>query len=1134
MLRRPVARFQTRTLALLIITAVCVFLALGITSSARVAKHLRATPFQDPQIASPDSISTTMYGGNGGHGNSDSINDGSLVTLDQANASVTVVGHPNGILRLTGLAFDSTGKLFASTTGGGGFPPPPPPLTSTLIVLDPTNGALVSTIGPIKDGAAGPAISIADLAIQPGTDTLFGMRAPNDGGGGQGKLYTINKTTGVATLVGNTNTFFGSIAFAPDGTLYESAADLNFMTGEDINIRFMKVNPANAAIITSVSAAHFFGALGVRPTDSVIFAGTGDEHQIFTVVPATGASTLIGDTGQNFVGAIAFSPVTTVGVNNYRQTDLVSDVPSLAQILDPRLVNPWGIAESATSPFWVANQGTSTATLYGGDVGGNPLTKNTLNVTIPGGVPTGTVFNGGSDFVITAGGGTGPARFLFASLSGNITAWRAGTAAIIAASHPGHVYTGLAIGNNGVANFLYAADFANRKIDVYDKNFALATLAGNFTDPTLPAGYAPFNAQNLGGKIYVMYAKVDPATGEDEAGVGNGFVSTFDTNGNFLQRLISNGALNSPWGVTLAPTSFGKFGDTLLVGNFGDGRINAYAPTTGAFLGTLNDQSGHVLEIEKLWAITFGNGVGGGDQNTLYFNAGLGDEDHGLVGKLQPAITPFISFQLSADNYVAGEGSGFVTITVNRVGEVGQPATVNFSTYTESSPGHASAANDFIPTGGVLRFAAGETSKTFRVLIIDDTRLEGDEEFEVQLSNPTGAGLGFPTHADVKIAENDSPSSISPAQKTFVAALDGGHEVPPHATNGTGTGIVIITDEATGAAKMSLAFSGLTSNAVAAHIHGPAVDGQNAAVLFPITVPSATSGSANDVAFTMTPTQISQLKNGLFYFNIHTTNFPGGEIRGQINFNPIDEAGYFVRQNYLDFLNRNPDAAGLSYWTGQITGCGVNTLCISNRRIDVSAAFFFAQEFQNKDFFVYRVRKASFGTLPTLSQFTFDRTTIGTGSAADMKTFTETFVQNGEFIGMYPTTQSGSQFIDSLIATVLAGSGVDLSSRKPDLENEYLLEASQTASRARVLRRLVGYPEFTNAEFNRAFVATEYYGYLRRTPDAAGFNFWLGVLNANAGNFRSMVCSFITSDEYQRRFGTLVTRRNAECATVAP
>jgi len=324
--------------------------------------------------------------------------------------------------------------------------------------------------------------------------------------------------------------------------------------------------------------------------------------------------------------------------NNYKQTNLVSDLTGFAQIQDPNLVNPWGIAMLATSPFWVSNNGSATATLYGGDASGSPFFKNALTVTLPGGSPTGAVSNGSTDFVITSGGGTGPARFMFASETGNIVAWRAGTVASILASHLGHVYKGLAIGNNGVANFLYAADFANKKIDVHDKNFALVTLAGSFTDtgsPALPSDFAPFNIQNLGGTLFVSYAKIDPATGDDLAGPGNGFISKFDTNGNFLGRLISNGPLNSPWGLTVAPSGFGAFPGALLVGNFGDGKINAFNITTGAFLGTLNDELGSPIIIPGLWTLTFGNGVGGGDTSALYFTAGYDDENHGLFGSLR-------------------------------------------------------------------------------------------------------------------------------------------------------------------------------------------------------------------------------------------------------------------------------------------------------------------------------------------------------------------------------------------------------------------------------------------------------------------------------------------------------------------
>ena len=245
-----------------------------------------------------------MYGGNGGHNNGDSIDDGWLVTIDQTTGAVTPIGHPAGVSRLTGLVFDLNGALFATTQGPGGFPPPPGPTsTSDLLLLNPTTGATIQDIGVIRD-STGAGISIADLALQPGTGALYGIRGPQDQRGGQGRLYTINKSTGVATLVGDTGDFFGSIAFAPNGTLYMSAADLDAM-GNFMNVSLKRLNPANASILGTVSTSDFFGALGIRP-DGVIFGGTGDSHQIFTINALTGGETLIGDTGRNFVGDIAF------------------------------------------------------------------------------------------------------------------------------------------------------------------------------------------------------------------------------------------------------------------------------------------------------------------------------------------------------------------------------------------------------------------------------------------------------------------------------------------------------------------------------------------------------------------------------------------------------------------------------------------------------------------------------------------------------------------------------------------------------------------------------------------------------------------------------------------------------------
>ncbi|OLE52491.1 MAG: TIGR03118 family protein [Acidobacteria bacterium 13_1_20CM_3_53_8] len=817
-------------------------------------------------------------------------------------------------------------------------------------------------------------------------------------------------------------------------------------------------------------------------------------------------------------------------VNNYRVTNLVSDIPAVGLFVDPNLVNPWGLTFSATSPFWSSNNATGTATLYAGDVSGSPLTKNPLTVTIPGGKNTGVVFNGSSDFVITDGSGTSAARFIFATEAGTIAAWRAGTVAITKVTTANAIYKGLAIGNNGTANFLYAANFHSGKIDVFDKNFASATLAGTFTDPTLPAGYAPFNIQNLGGKLYVAYALQDAAKEDDVPGPGNGYISIFDTNGNFQQRLVSNGPLNSPWGLAISPSTFGIFPGALLVGNFGDGRINVFNPTTGAFLGTLNDEGGNPIEIDELWAITFGNGVAAGDTGSLYFTSGIGEEVHGIFGKIQPSSPAATLIQFSSATYSTNESAN-ATITATRTGDLTQTASVHYATYDEAGAGNASQASDYILASGTLTFAPGDASKSFTVIVNDDTFVEGDETVHLILSNAVNAGLSAPNLAELTIHDNDTVSAVIPVQRTFVASLNGAQEVPPKVTTGKGLGIVLLANDEL-SAQVSLFFTGLTSNANGAHIHGPAAPGTNANIIFPFSnVPAATSGSVNNVTINPTTAQVADLKNGLDYFNVHTVNNSGGEIRGQILFNAIDEASYFVRQNYRDFLNREPDSGGLSFWTGQIsTVCGADARCISRRRVDVSAAFFFSQEFQQTAFYVYRVRKAALGVQPTYSQFVDDHNQLPTTSDADKRAFTESFVQRGDFLAAYPTSLSGSDFIDKLILTIKNNSGVDLTSKKPELANEYIQEVTQTASRARVLRKIIEYPEFVNAEFNPAFVLVEYFDYLRRDPDTGGYNFWLNVLNTQVpGNFRSMVCAFETSAEYQQRFGPTVTRFNTEC-----
>jgi uncharacterized protein (TIGR03118 family) len=331
----------------------------------------------------------------------------------------------------------------------------------------------------------------------------------------------------------------------------------------------------------------------------------------------------------------------------FLQTNLVSDIPGMAAVFDPNLQNPWGITASATSDFWISDNGSGVSTLYNGQ--GQP---STLVVTIPPptslppdtpGTPTGTVFNATQDFVVSENGKSGPAAFLFATEDGVIAGWNPQvdpTNAILAVDNPnpdtGPVYKGLTNGTDAAGdNLLYAANFRDGTVDVFNTNFQLVHLAGSFRDPNLPDGFAPFNVRSIGGELFVTYAKQDAAKHDDVAGPGNGYIDVFTMDGQLLQRLVSQGPLNSPFGIVMAPSDFGTLSNDLLVGNFGDGHINAFDPNTGQFLGQLKTSTGRPFQEDGLWALRFGNGGNAGPTNTLFFTAGINGEQDGLFGSLQ-------------------------------------------------------------------------------------------------------------------------------------------------------------------------------------------------------------------------------------------------------------------------------------------------------------------------------------------------------------------------------------------------------------------------------------------------------------------------------------------------------------------
>jgi uncharacterized protein (TIGR03118 family) len=346
-----------------------------------------------------------------------------------------------------------------------------------------------------------------------------------------------------------------------------------------------------------------------------------------------------------FVGSLvvaAFvlaSPLGAAERNAYVVTNLISNstaVPAAAH--DPSLVNAWGLTASSSSPWWVADNGAQVSTLYNGNTG----TKVALTVAVEGG-PTGTVFNiaGGTTFPVPAGASS---RFIFASEDGNIRGWPGSGAALVTAAKsmtPGAVYKGLAIANTSAGPRLYATDFHNGQVDVWDGAWNLVSTASSFVDDQLPEGYAPFGIQAIGSRIFVTFAKQDADAADELHGQALGFVDVFDTAGTLLERVAQRGQLNAPWGLALAPASFGRFGGDLLVGNFGDGQINAYEELPNGHFehrGELRDAASNApISIDGLWALEFGNNGTAGPSTRLFFTAGPNDEADGLFGSIDPA-----------------------------------------------------------------------------------------------------------------------------------------------------------------------------------------------------------------------------------------------------------------------------------------------------------------------------------------------------------------------------------------------------------------------------------------------------------------------------------------------------------------
>ncbi len=363
---------------------------------------------------------------------------------------------------------------------------------------------------------------------------------------------------------------------------------------------------------------------------------------------------------------LVLSPA-AVFAQHYTQTNLVADTPGIATTTDPNLINPWGLSRSSSSPWWAANNGTGTSTLYTGTGSIIPINGNGI-VTIPPpknapagtiSAPTGTVYNGTTSFVLPAPNGL-PAKFIFATEDGTISGWNGGASAVLAidnsdnGSPNGAVYKGLTIAVLNGTPYLYATNFRAGRVEVYDTNFNRVRFFPEAFDPgndgdhdsddgygaeRIPPGFAPFNIQNIGGSLFVTYAKQDAARHDDVAGPGNGFVEIFTPSGKHIAHLDHGSWLNSPWGVVWTPRDFGVFSNTILVGNFGSGWIAAFNGFTYKFIGFVQNTDNSILTINGLWALAFGNGATAGPSTTLYFSSGPDNESHGLFGSLTPVAS---------------------------------------------------------------------------------------------------------------------------------------------------------------------------------------------------------------------------------------------------------------------------------------------------------------------------------------------------------------------------------------------------------------------------------------------------------------------------------------------------------------
>ena len=672
------------------------------------------------------------------------------------NGAVLLAGAPGSMALTLDDSADATARVVLVSSGviAGLLPAPvsytPDDLTSLTLIgagrLDTLN-VNADKHGPVAV-AAGAAVGSGTITIGAALPLVYqGMAAVNvTNAADQGLTIqntTVVTTTGDAPLEGKAFPYLAASFVDEDPNAKSSnfTAVINWGDG----------SAPSAGSISSQGTVNGQPLFDVSASHTYLEAGT---YSVVVTITDTGTGAVPAEIGgiPVTITDLGGSAVTT---GSTAQVNLVSNGAYPAANTDANLVNPWGIAASPTGPFWVGNNGTSLATLYNG--AGTPQS---LVVSIPGGAPTGVAFNpfaasSPSEFVISSGSSSGPAIFLFATQSGQIDGWNPSvpppapaTSAQVAVSLPGAQFTGLALATNGGSDVLYAADFHNGVVDMFDSNF---NLTGSFTDPSLPAGYAPYNVTNIGGDLYVTFAKQDAAAQNPVPGLGEGFVDVFSPAGALLTQLVANAPLDEPWGVALAPADFGQFSGDLLVANSGDGRINAFNPATGAFVGALVDGSNNPIVIPGLHGLSFGNGGSAGAANTLFFTAGSTSGNQGLLGSLTP--TPFTAqigeaaLKASVVNVSAVEGNPFVWVVANFTDDNPYSQLADYTATINWGDGSPPSTGTVQPGNGLGAY-----------VVVVDSADHNTHTYADETGSPNHLG---PYNISVTIAENDGGASVS-------------------------------------------------------------------------------------------------------------------------------------------------------------------------------------------------------------------------------------------------------------------------------------------------------------------------------------------------------------------------------------